>query len=381
MDALAASPFALLDAHSSLHFVIDIVHEDDALCLALACRAMRDALGARFPACPRAGGRAVARLAAKVTADGVLDLSYDRNDESDGSNEMENEMREMRAAINMSRQQAREERGLRPHLRLRTLPEGLGRLAYLPAPGLRVLDISDNKLTALPAGLWTLVGLAELILSNCGLQVLPEGIGRLVGLRKLYLNHNEELTALPVEALGRLGSLEELHLDHCPGLALEHAIQKQRGLPAVLAYLRGEVVEGVAELDLSHCGLMALPEGIGRLAGLKKLDVRFNINLTALPEGLCTLSGLEELDMSYCRLTALPEGVEGLTGLRTLDLTGNRELTTLPAGLGRLRNLEGLRLYGCPELAALRNLHQREGQPALLAHLAAQGELAVGETG
>ena len=83
MNALAASPFTLLDAHGSLRLVTDVVHEDDALCLALACRAMRDALGARFPACPRAGGRAVALLAARVTAGGVLDLSVDASDESD----------------------------------------------------------------------------------------------------------------------------------------------------------------------------------------------------------------------------------------------------------------------------------------------------------
>jgi hypothetical protein len=49
MDAFAASPFALLDAHGSLRLVIDAVHEDDAQSLALVCRAMRDALGARFP--------------------------------------------------------------------------------------------------------------------------------------------------------------------------------------------------------------------------------------------------------------------------------------------------------------------------------------------
>jgi hypothetical protein len=57
----------------------------------------------------------------------------------------------------------------------------------------------------------------------------------------------------------------------------------------------------------------------------------------------------------------------------------NDELAALPAGLGRLRNLTELvisGISGCPELAALRNLHQREGQPALLAHLAAQGEAA-----
>ena len=123
-----ASPFALLDGHSCLHLVTDAVHEDDALCLALACRAMRDALGARFPACPRAGGRAVARLAERVTADGILDLSNDDLGEVDDEG-------------------------------LRALPEGVGRLAYLPEPGLRKLDLStiiwglDSELTsALPAG-------------------------------------------------------------------------------------------------------------------------------------------------------------------------------------------------------------------------------------
>ena len=33
MDALVASPFALLDARGSLRLVTDAVHEDDTLCL------------------------------------------------------------------------------------------------------------------------------------------------------------------------------------------------------------------------------------------------------------------------------------------------------------------------------------------------------------
>jgi hypothetical protein len=54
--ALAGSPFALLDAHSSVRLVTDRVHEDDALSLALACRALRDALWARFPRRPAGAG-------------------------------------------------------------------------------------------------------------------------------------------------------------------------------------------------------------------------------------------------------------------------------------------------------------------------------------
>jgi hypothetical protein len=83
VDALAASPFALLDKRTSLHFVTDVVHEDDALCLALACRALRDALWARFiPGAvgrPRARGQATTDVGrgAAVTTAGVLVITND----------------------------------------------------------------------------------------------------------------------------------------------------------------------------------------------------------------------------------------------------------------------------------------------------------------
>jgi hypothetical protein len=78
MDPLAASAFALLDKHSSIRLVTDAVHEDDALCLALTCRALRDALWARYPQRPaaagdaRAGARVRTRDAAMVGAVGRL---------------------------------------------------------------------------------------------------------------------------------------------------------------------------------------------------------------------------------------------------------------------------------------------------------------------
>jgi hypothetical protein len=331
--ALAASPFALLDAHGCLCLVTDAVHEDDALCLALVCRAMRDALGERFPACPRAGGRAVARLAARVTGDGLLDLSYVPDDESDG-----NESDDIIVDLDMICHDD-DYRGLR------ALPEGFGRLAYGPAPGLRTLDLRGNvELTALPERLWTLAGLEELNLRSCGLQALPEEIWGLTGLQKLDLSRNEELTALP-EELWSLAGLEGLRLQ--------------------------------------ECGLTALPEGIGGLTGLRTLNLSNNNGLGMLPEGLCALAGLEHLYLMSCGLRALPEGIEGLAGLQKLYLGYNIELTALPAGLGRLRNLEELDIsYGCPGLGALQDLQQQEGLPALLAHLAAQGyEASAAEAG
>jgi hypothetical protein len=49
MDPLAASPFGLLDARGSLRLATDAVDEDDALCLALACRPLRDAVRTPSP--------------------------------------------------------------------------------------------------------------------------------------------------------------------------------------------------------------------------------------------------------------------------------------------------------------------------------------------
>jgi hypothetical protein len=124
VDALAASPFALLDKRGSLRFVTDVVHEDDALYLALACRALRDALWARFPAWPaghaHAGKRLrtpeelVAKIGSAVTTAGVLVITnHDFYNPETGYNY-----------------------GGWP-LEIQTLPEGIGRLAYLPHPGLR----------------------------------------------------------------------------------------------------------------------------------------------------------------------------------------------------------------------------------------------------
>ena len=404
--ALASSPFALLDTHGSLRLIIDLVPEDDALCLALSCRVMRDALGVRFPTCPRAGGRAGAELATRVTAEGVLDLNN----------------------------------GGRQNIGLRMLPGELGRLAYLPKPGLKrinligntnlttlpdalwslvgleALDLRGCRLASLPAGigrlsrlktllladgvdvhgrrptnpatrrdewdflpetLWLLVELEELSLSYCGLVTLPEGIGRLVGLRQLRLGGNKHL-ALP-EGLWSLKELIELNLSNCGLTSLSEGIGRMTRLTKLALYNnRGlstlpnglSTLTGLEDLSLDRCGLTVLPEGFSRLAGLRRLSLSGNQELTELPAGLWELAGLEELFLDGCGLRVMPEGIEGPAGLKLLDLSHNKGLSKLPVGLSRLHNLEQLAIGGCPGLAVLEALKEREGLTVLLAHLA-----------
>jgi Leucine-rich repeat (LRR) protein len=158
------------------------------------------------------------------------------------------------------------------------LPEGIGRLAYLPRPGLKKLDLRHNA---------QLAELEELHLQGCRLTALPEGIGRLARLRRLLLGGNRELMALP-DGLWSLTGLEEL--------------------------------------DLGSSGLTALPEGIGQLVGLWGLDLNNNHELTALPAGLGRLCNLEVLDLYFCA---------GLAAL--LDLQRRKGMPALLAHLATQR--------------------------------------------
>ena len=67
-----------------------------------------------------------------------------------------------------------------------------------------------------------------------------------------------------------------------------------------------------------------------------------------------------------------PAAACGLHGLVLSDKY--EELTALLAGLGQLRNLARLELDRCPGLATLHGLKEREGMPALLAHLRGAAE-------
>jgi Leucine-rich repeat (LRR) protein/GTPase SAR1 family protein len=123
------------------------------------------------------------------------------------------------------------------------------------------------------------------------------------------------------------------------------------------AYLEAEkkiekvLKSGATELDLSSMKLTELPESIGQLKQLRKLDLgrdfskseSENNQLTALPDALGQLMQLTELNLSSNQLTTLPEPLGQLTQLQTLNLSDN-QLTALPDSLGQLTQLTELHL-------------------------------------
>jgi len=88
--------------------------------------------------------------------------------------------------------------------------------------------------------------------------------------------------------------------------------------------------------------LTVLPAGIGRLTGLRELDLTGS-QLTSLPAELGRLQKLEVLNLTGNQLQEFPRLLLTLPRLHTLILTGNG-LTSVPEGLARMASLRSLHL-------------------------------------
>jgi internalin A len=147
------------------------------------------------------------------------------------------------------------------------------------------------------------------------------------GARELVLSHLK-LSTLP-EVIGQLSQLQKLDLSGNQLSTLPGAIGQ-------LAQLQ--------ELYLHGNQLSALPEAIGQLSQLQELDLSRN-QLSALPEVIGQFSQLQKLNLYSNQLSTLPEVIGQFSQLQELRLSGN-QLSTLPEAIGQLSKLQVLRLSG-----------------------------------
>ena len=101
---------------------------------------------------------------------------------------------------------------------------------------------------------------------------------------------------------------------------------------------------GLTKLDLSGNQLASVPEWLGNLAGLTELYL-FDNQLASVPEWLGNLTALTILNLSGNQLASVPESLGNLTALTTLNPCGNKQ-ASVPESLGNLAALTTLSLGG-----------------------------------
>lgn len=177
--------------------------------------------------------------------------------------------------------------------------------------GLKIRDLSDQGLTAVPPNLLVEKDLGIVNLSGNNLKSLPPEITRWDKLEKLDLSKNYGLrrtkandnTSLPQEIL-TLVNLRELIISEC---------NLQR-LPPIIWQMTNLQV-----LDVSRNKINILVPEVGNLSNLKKINLK-HTNITSLPPEIVYCQDLEEILLWGNKITTLPETLPELLKLKTLGL-------------------------------------------------------------
>jgi Leucine-rich repeat (LRR) protein len=228
------------------------------------------------------------------------------------------------------------------------LPLSLGKLSNITH-----LNLSDNKIMALPTTICTLTALTNLDLHSNQFINLPDSIGELINLTDLDL-HANRLKSLP-PTFGNLKNIINLDLGSNYFTHLPDSIGDLVNLKTLnvetneledLPYTIGSC-SSLVELRLDFNQLRALPEALGNLERLEILSLHYN-RIKKLPTTVSGLVSLRDLDLSFNEIEAIPESLCFVVSLEKINVGKNfADLTTLPRSIGNLENLEELDISDC----------------------------------
>jgi len=197
---------------------------------------------------------------------------------------------------------------------------------------------------------WEVRDLANLIVSHNQITELPEEVANLTALEKLDIGHNQlrtlpgaALASLPLRSLdvsnNQLQSLPTTLPTDTLAQLLCGGNRQIRSLPPCV----GDC-QRLAELSAAGCQLAGVPASLARCHSLVSLDLSGNqLGVSAdLPDALAAgLVNLRELNVARNRLVSLPNTLGAMKALTRLDCREN-QLRALPRSVA-----------GCVSLAEL----------------------------
>lgn len=232
------------------------------------------------------------------------------------------------------------------------IPSSIGGLLR----SLEVLDLSGNRLTGqIPSSFGSLLKLQKLILHGNQLNgAIPESLGQLNELERLDLEHNNDLTG----SIPGLGNMCELFLKGTQ-ISIYKLDPNERKIlyDALLQWgysnpgqLIDELIRennikyndfGLYEISIREKDLKGpIPESIGELVRLEKLDLRNNHLNGKIPDSIAKLKELKILDLGLNELVgSIPNNIGSLKVLRKLDLHTNLLTGNIPVQIGNLPEL------------------------------------------
>lgn len=175
-----------------------------------------------------------------------------------------------------------------------------------------------------------LENLEILDLKGNGITSLPDGLERLTRLRVLNINENA-FESLPFKTFAKLPLIELLaHKNKLAGTLLDVEV---------------ETLPHLQTLDVSNNQLSLVALGPISMPSLLHLTVSIN-RLQSLPD-VGSWKSLLILNASENSIVAIPDGLTDLEGLKSADFTSN-DIRVVPPEIARMGSLSLLRLVGNP---------------------------------
>jgi hypothetical protein len=182
-------------------------------------------------------------------------------------------------------------------------------------PNLRVLNLTENRITSVPVEISQLSNLTELSLGCNKITSVPPEIYDLENLETLCLNHNK-ITSIPV-GISQLSNLKYFSIGNNKITSVSSEIYDLKSLET---------------LSFWSSDITLLPDGISKLSNLKNLSLGY-CNITSLPIDFFQLVSMERLDLEYTRIPVLPSDIFQLTNLVKLNLKSHHLFwISLPEG-------------------------------------------------
>jgi hypothetical protein len=177
-------------------------------------------------------------------------------------------------------------------------------------------------------------------------------------LKSLFITNFMKLKVLP-DDLRRLGALEELYISCCGSLESfpMHVLQgliSLRTLTIVSCFNLISLSEGMGDLaclerlEILDCPKLVLPSNMNKLTSLRQMTIQCYDGNSRILQGIEVIPSLQILTL--LRFNDLPESLGAMTSLQRVDIVGCLNLRSLPNSFQNLKNLHTLIIFACPML-------------------------------